>query len=78
MLIKLKKAIYLKKIFGLFQFFYGGKRIQAIYHLRIEVILARQYLLKASKAKLEVSTATKARLAGACPETDLYGFRALP
>ena len=31
-------------------------------------IWARQYLLKASKAKLEVSTATKARLAGACPK----------
>lgn len=47
MLIKLKKAIYLKKIFGLFQFFYGGKRIQAIYHLRIGILLAGQYLLRA-------------------------------
>ena len=35
-------------------------------------IWARQYLLKASKAKLEVSTATKAKLAGACPDFMLY------
>ena len=35
--------------------------------LKFGVIWARQYLLKASKAKLEVSTATKAKLARACP-----------
>ena len=39
-------------------------------------IWARRYLLKASNAKLEVSTAAKARLAGACPLTALYCIRA--
>ena len=40
--------------------------------LPMRAIWARQYLLKASKAKLEVSTATKAKLAGACPKRKLY------
>ena len=43
------------------------KRLMYIRSVR-GAIWARQYLLKASKAKLEVSTATKARLAGACPK----------
>ena len=38
--------------------------------LPMRAIWARQYLLKASNAKLEVSTATKAKLAGACPKRE--------
>ena len=48
------------------------------YRSVIGAIWARQYLLKASKAKLEVSTATKARLAGACPNYRPVLHRSVP